>query len=167
MQALWLTQIYDGTHLPSNLQEWEYSCNRLPRAVMGAPHLETPKVSTDRALSSLVYGKCPCSLQGSGTRWLLKVLSNTNHSVVLWFFSPASLFPRPEAECDVCRSEEQQIQEASNEVTLATQAKCGEIVVMVNLVKAAGRGRNFTAWFAVVGYFKYSGKCIDDPWFNN
>lgn len=38
-----------------------------------------------------------------------------------------------------------------------------EILTTANLVKAAGRGRNPIAWFAVAGYFKHSGKCIDDP----
>lgn len=100
---------------------------------------------------------------GGVTRWLLKVLSNTNHSVVLWFFFPASLSTRSEAECDACRSEEQQIQETPSEVTLPIHTKCSEILATANLVKAAGRGRNSIAWFAVAGYFKHSGKCIDDP----
>lgn len=88
LQALWLIQIYGGTHLPSNSQQWEYYCKRQPRAVVGAPHLETFKISTDRALATWSGGRCPCTLQRGGTTWLLKVLSNTNHSVVLWFFSP-------------------------------------------------------------------------------
>lgn len=88
LQALWLIQIYGGTHLPSNSQQWEYYCKRQPRAVVGAPHLETFKISTDRALATWFGGRCPCTLQRGGTTWLLKVLSNTNNSVVLWFFSP-------------------------------------------------------------------------------
>lgn len=103
-------------------------------------------------------GRCPCTLQGGGTRWLLKVLSNTNHSVVLWFFFPA-------------RSEQSVMpvgQRSSKykkhcEVTLPIHTKHSEILAMANLVRAAGRGRNSITLFAVAGYFKHSGKCIDDP----
>lgn len=50
---------------------------------MDVPSLETFKVRLDKALSSLVWLKCPSSLQRGWTRQLLKVSSNPNHSLTL------------------------------------------------------------------------------------
>lgn len=125
LQALWLTEIYGGTHLPSNPQQWKCYYNRLPRA--GGCCTPGNVQGQHRQGSDLV--KVSLHIAGGGTRWFLKVLSHTNHPVIPWFFS--SLSPRSEAECDACRSEEQQIQKAPNEATLAIQAKCGEILAVV------------------------------------
>lgn len=61
--------------------------HRLTREVVDAPALEAFKIRLNRAPKSLVYGKCPCSLQGSWTEWHLKVHSNPNYSIILQFFS--------------------------------------------------------------------------------
>ena len=50
--------------------------------VVGAPSLETPKVSLDVALSTWWSCKCPCSLQEGWTSWSLGVPSNSNHSMI-------------------------------------------------------------------------------------
>jgi len=42
--------------------------NGLPREVVDPPSLETFKVRLDGALSNLIYGRCPCSLQGGWAR---------------------------------------------------------------------------------------------------
>jgi len=57
--------------------------HRLPRAVVDAPSLQTPKVRLDGALSTRWNCRCPYSLQRSWTRRLLRVPSNPNHSVIL------------------------------------------------------------------------------------
>ena len=61
--------------------------NRLPRAVVVTPSLETSKVRLDQALGNLT---CPCSLQGSWTSWLSEVPSNSKDSMILFQF-PFSL----------------------------------------------------------------------------
>jgi len=57
--------------------------NRLPRAVVDAPSLETFKVRLDQALGNLMELWCPCSLCGSSTRWPVKVPSNSKDSMIL------------------------------------------------------------------------------------
>ena len=57
--------------------------HRLPREVVDAPSLETAKVRLDRALSTWWSCGCPCSLQGSWTRWPFKIPSNSNNSMIL------------------------------------------------------------------------------------
>ena len=58
-------------------------CNRLPRDVENAPYLETFEVRLDQALGNLIYLWCPCSLQGSWTRWFSEVPSNSKDSRIL------------------------------------------------------------------------------------
>lgn len=53
--------------------------NTLPRDVVDVLSLETFRVRLDRALST--WGSC--SLQWGWTVWLLKILSNSNDSVIL------------------------------------------------------------------------------------
>ena len=62
--------------------------HRLPREEVGAPSLETLKVRLDGALSTRWSCRCPCSLQGSCTRWPSRVSSNSNDSMILWGKSP-------------------------------------------------------------------------------
>ena len=57
--------------------------NRLPREVVDALSLETLKVRLDGALSNLICCRCSCSLQGSWTRWPLRVPSISNNSMIL------------------------------------------------------------------------------------
>ena len=59
--------------------------HRLPRDVVDA--LETCKMRLDQALGNPIYLWCPCSLQGSWSRWPLKVPSNSKDSVILWHIS--------------------------------------------------------------------------------
>jgi len=40
------------------------------------------------ALSTWWSCRCPCSLQGDWARWLLKLPSNSNNSMFLWFYDP-------------------------------------------------------------------------------
>ena len=61
--------------------------NRLPSDVVYVPSMETFKARLDQALSNLIYLWCPCSLQGSWTRWPLKVPSNSKDSMILWSLS--------------------------------------------------------------------------------
>ena len=68
--------------------------HRLPREVVGAPSLQTPKVRLDGALSTWWSCGFPCSLQGSWTRWPLRVPSNSNKSMTLWS-GPIGLLPLP------------------------------------------------------------------------
>ena len=60
--------------------------HRLLREMVDTLTLKTSKVRMDGALSTWWSCRCPCSLQGSGTRWSLKVFSNRNDSVILWFY---------------------------------------------------------------------------------
>ena len=55
------------------MRDW----HRLPREVVGDPSLETFKIRLDGALSTWGSCGCPCSLQGSWTRWPLQVPSNS------------------------------------------------------------------------------------------
>jgi len=57
--------------------------NRLPREVVDAPSLERP--GWTGLWAAWLSWRCPCSLQRSCTWWLVKVPSNANHSMVLWF----------------------------------------------------------------------------------
>jgi len=47
-----------------------------------APSLETPEAGLDQALGNLMALWCPCALQGSWTRWPLKVPSNSKDSTI-------------------------------------------------------------------------------------
>ena len=60
----------------------------LPREVVGAPSIETFEVKVDGAMSTWWSCRCPCSLQGSSTRWPLRIPSNSNDYMVLWFYDP-------------------------------------------------------------------------------
>ena len=55
--------------------------NRLPRELVDSTSLEVFRVRLDGDLmaSDLVHGI------GIGTRWYLKVLSNSSHSIILWY----------------------------------------------------------------------------------
>jgi len=57
--------------------------NRLPRDVVDALSLETFNVRLDQALGNLMELWCPCSLQGSWTRWPSEVPTNSKDSVIL------------------------------------------------------------------------------------
>ena len=57
--------------------------NRLPSDVVDVLSLETLKVRLDKALGSLLQLCCPCSLQGSWTRWPSVLLSNSKDSMIL------------------------------------------------------------------------------------
>jgi len=57
--------------------------HRLPREVVGAPSVETFKARLNRLRATWSSWRCPCSLQGSWTRWPLKVPSNPRHSMIL------------------------------------------------------------------------------------
>ena len=59
--------------------------NRLSREVVDALSLETSRGKLEGVLSIWLSCGCPCSLQGSWTRWPLKVPSNSKHSVILFF----------------------------------------------------------------------------------
>lgn len=52
--------------------------------LVDAPSLKTLKVRLDGALSTWYSCRCPCPLQGSWTKWPLRVPSSLNYSVVLW-----------------------------------------------------------------------------------
>ena len=56
---------------------------RLPRDVVDAPSLETFKARLGQTLGSLIWLWCPCSLQGSWTRWPLKVSFNSQDSMIV------------------------------------------------------------------------------------
>jgi len=56
--------------------------HRLLREVVDAPSLETFQARLDGALSNLIWWKMSLLTAGGWTRWLLKVLSNPNHSVL-------------------------------------------------------------------------------------
>jgi len=56
--------------------------NRLPGEEVDASSPETFKVRLDGVLSTCSSCRCPCSLQGSWTRWSLRVPSNSNKN--LW-----------------------------------------------------------------------------------
>ena len=56
--------------------------NRLPSLVADAPSLESFKVMLDKALGNLILLWCPCSLQGSWTRWPSEVFSKSKHSML-------------------------------------------------------------------------------------
>ena len=57
--------------------------SRLPRDVVDALSLETFKVRLDQSLGNLMELWCPCSLQGSWTRWPSEVPTNSKDSVIL------------------------------------------------------------------------------------
>ena len=57
--------------------------HRLPRDVVDALSLETFKVRLDQALGNLMWLWCPCSLQGSWTRWPPGFPSNSKDSMIL------------------------------------------------------------------------------------
>jgi len=57
--------------------------NRLLREVVDSQSLEAPKVRLDRPLSTWCNCRCPYSLQRHWTRWPLRVLSNSNDSMIL------------------------------------------------------------------------------------
>ena len=65
----------------SVVRQW----HRLPREAVDAPSLETLKVRLDGVLSTWWICRCPCSLQGSWTRWTLRVPSDSNDSMILTF----------------------------------------------------------------------------------
>ena len=56
----------------------------VPGLVVDALSLKAFKVSLDKALGNLIKLCCPWSLQGSWTRWLSEVPSNSKDSVSLW-----------------------------------------------------------------------------------
>jgi len=58
--------------------------HRLPREVVEALSLEIFNVRLDMALGNWWSCRCPCSLQGSRTRWHLGSLPA---QVTLWLFS--------------------------------------------------------------------------------
>ena len=53
--------------------------------MVDSPSFETLRVRLDGALSNLICCRCSCSLQGSWTRWPLRVPSISNNSMILWF----------------------------------------------------------------------------------
>ena len=57
--------------------------NRLPRDVVDAPSLETFKARLHKALGNLIELWCPCSTQGSWTKWPSDVPSNSKDSMIL------------------------------------------------------------------------------------
>ena len=57
--------------------------HRLSREVMEAPSLETFKARLDGALSTCCSCRYHCLLQGSWTRWPLRMPSNRGDSVIL------------------------------------------------------------------------------------
>ena len=63
----------------------------LPRELVEALSLETFKVRLDQALSTWWSCRCPCSLQGSWTRWSLRVPSNSKESMILQYYKDVKL----------------------------------------------------------------------------
>jgi len=59
--------------------------HRLPRDVLDAQSLETPKVRLDGAPSTWWSCGCPCSLQEVCTRCPLRGPSNSNDALILWY----------------------------------------------------------------------------------
>ena len=57
--------------------------HRLPSDVVDVPSMETFKRRLDQALGNLIQPWCPRALQGSWTRWSLKVPSNNKDSMIL------------------------------------------------------------------------------------
>ena len=57
--------------------------NGSPSDVVDALSLKTFRVRLDKALGTLTYLWCPRSLQGSSSRWPLKVPSNSKDSMIL------------------------------------------------------------------------------------
>ena len=62
------------------VMDWHW----LPREVGNASSLVMFRVRLHGALSTWSSCRCHCSLQGSWTRWPLKVLSNSKDSMILW-----------------------------------------------------------------------------------
>jgi len=57
--------------------------HRLPREVVEVPSLKTSKVRLDRALSTWWSCRHPCTLQGSWTKWPLRVTPSNSNAMVL------------------------------------------------------------------------------------
>jgi len=62
-------------------------CSRLPRDVV-MPHLwrHSTRPGWSRCWATWWSCGCPCSLQGSWTRWPLKIPSNSKDSMSVWFY---------------------------------------------------------------------------------
>ena len=58
---------------------------RLPREVVDPRLCRHPRHGWIRSWATWCNCRCPCSLQGSGTRWSLMVPSNSKDSTILWF----------------------------------------------------------------------------------
>jgi len=56
--------------------------NRLLSDMVDAPSLDTFKARLDQALDNLISLWCPCSLQGSWTRWPSEVPCNSEDSMI-------------------------------------------------------------------------------------
>ena len=57
--------------------------NRLPSEVVNAPSLEAFKARLDGAVSNLVYWEVSLPIAGGWNKMILKVPSNTKHSMIM------------------------------------------------------------------------------------
>ena len=78
---LFLTSVSSTTSFGYQVSKYLLNTISLPREAVDAPSLGILKVRMDRALSTWWSCRCPCSMQGSWTRWPLWVPSNSNRSV--------------------------------------------------------------------------------------
>jgi len=120
--------------------------HRLPREEVDALSLETLKVRLDGALSTWLSCRCPCSLLEGWIRWLLRIPSNSNNSMILW--SSKKIAPEQRGSCTM--------QPLLAFVHLLCMEKSLEIIFWIcrrprsaeaNLVNNFGMGASFSAHF--------------------
>ena len=107
-------QSSNDSSLPSSQQQnWFFESSEplewkkiyLRREVVDVLSSETHRVGLDQALSTWWSCRCSCSLQGSWTRWPLRVPPNSNDSMNLWFYDimlPGSQFFHRSTFRNVC-----------------------------------------------------------------
>jgi len=89
-KLIWITNYtIKNKYLQLYLQREVWCWNRLPSVVVDALSLNAFKVRLDKAMGNMIQLWCPCSLQGSWTRWPSEVPSNSKDSMIVWSKSPA------------------------------------------------------------------------------